>query len=183
MKNTVWPACGLDEDKPIFPTDETLGANQSARGKVMEDGQVYKPYDAQPNAHNEPVSGTMCGQLKRMYHVTASYGELDPKVSVDLSLAKTLSYMFQVPLPSPVMAYGYYRYDFATEVIRRMERQLDNVGLDELAVGQIRLSTLLILANSPRFPYRVGRFSTNEYRYYEFVVKTDAFKASGMNGD
>lgn len=127
----------------------------------------------------EGITITDCGQLEPMHRVLASHDTVDTEVTLNLALAKTLSYMFQVPIPAYVKEdSGRHCYHFPSKTVRYMELQLDGIDLGELANGSIRLSTLLMLENSPRFPYRIDRTSTTNWRRYEFVVRRDVFKAT-----
>lgn len=124
---------------------------------------------------------TSLSQLEPIHRVFASHNPVDIEVMLNLALAKTLSYMFQVPMPAPVKVDSgipYNKYNFPPDTVRDMELQLDGIALSELGDGNIRLSTLLMLENSPRFPYRIDRTSTTSCRRYEFVIRRDVFKAT-----
>ena len=118
-------------------------------------------------------------QLEPMHRVCVSHDTVETDIMLNLALTKTLSYMFQVPMPDPVRVDSEMSwYQFTSDTVRDMELQLDGIDLGELANGSIRLSTLLMLENSPRFPYRIDRTSTTSCRRYEFVIRMDVFKAT-----
>lgn len=127
---------------------------------------------------------TSLSQLEPIHRVCVSHDTVNTEILLNLALAKTLSYMFQVPMPAPVREDSgrpYYQlpyYPFPPDTVRDMELQLDGITLGELGDGNIRLSTLLMLENSPRFPYRIDRTSTTSCRRYEFVIRRDVFKAT-----
>ena len=92
-----------------------------------------------------------------------------------------LSYMFKVPIPKMgVNAYdGSSVYMFAPEDIAAMQSQVETRG-DELRClgqGRIELGTLLLLANSPRFPYTMhvskAVKGSDFYTCYDFILKLD----------
>lgn len=117
---------------------------------------------------------TSLSQLEPMHRVCVSHDTVETDIMLNLALTKTLSYMFQVPMPDPVRVdSGMPWYQFTSDTVRDMELQLDGIDLGELANGSIWLSTLLILGNSPRFPYRIDRTSTTSCRRYEFVIRAD----------
>ena len=122
---------------------------------------------------------TSLSQLEPIHRVCVSHDTVETDIMLNLALTKTLSYMFQVPMPDPVRVDSERSWcQFTSDTVRDMELQLDGIDLGELANGSIRLSTLLMLENSPRFPYRIDRTSTTSCRRYEFVIRRDVFKAT-----
>ena len=107
---------------------------------------------------------TSLSQLEPIHRVFASHNPVDIEVMLNLAPVKGDS--------------GLPYYNFPPDTVRDMELQLDGITLSELGDGNIRLSTMLMLENSPRFPYRIDRTSTTSCRRYEFVIRRDVFKAT-----
>lgn len=95
------------------------------------------------------------------------------------TVAYLLSYMFKVPIPEMTMYRYGYRYEFTAEDIAAIQSQAKGMpdGLMCLDKGCIKLSALLLLANSPRFPYtmHVSRVmkGSDIYTCYDFILKLD----------
>lgn len=92
-----------------------------------------------------------------------------------------LSYMFKVPIPKRGLnPYdGSSVYMFTPEDIAAMQSQVESMG-DELRClgqGRIELGTLLLLTNSPRFPYTMhvskAARGSDFYTCYDFILKLD----------
>lgn len=99
-------------------------------------------------------------------------GYQDARVRKDL--AKVLSYIFSVEMPEPDSE-GEYR--FPKESIKKIESQLDGISVAELARARLNMETLVLMANSPRFPYTLhtnSMFEDNKHWvYYRFILKRD----------
>lgn len=99
-------------------------------------------------------------------------GYQDARVREDL--AKVLSYIFSVEMPEPDSE-GEYR--FPKESIKKIESQLDGISVAELARARLNMETLVLMTNSPRFPYTLhtnSMFEDNKHWvYYRFIIKRD----------
>ena len=88
------------------------------------------------------------------------------------SIPKMLSCMFQVPLPRRLNKIWFTRED-----AEKIRSQVNRDDIRTVAVGRIRLDTLLLLTNSPRFPYtmHVSRVmkGSDIYTCYDFILKLD----------
>lgn len=96
-------------------------------------------------------------------------GYQEARVSEDL--AKVLSYIFSVDMPEPDSE-GEYR--FPKESIKKIESQLDGISVAELARARLDMDTLVLMANSPRFPYSLHTNSifvdSKHWVYYRFIL-------------
>jgi len=90
-----------------------------------------------------------------------------------------LCYMFKVPIPEVRTSHYGYLYTFTDEDIAAIQSQVEGMPdkLKYLDRRYISLSTLLLLTNSPRFPYimHVSRVMKGSeiYTCYDFILKLD----------
>lgn len=95
------------------------------------------------------------------------------------SIPKMLSYMFQVPLPRRL-----HEIWFTREDAEKIRSQVERDDIRTVAVGQIRLDTLLLLTNSPRCPYEVHVNRWNDGLYvnttYDFLLRKKDITSLGV---
>lgn len=90
---------------------------------------------------------------------------------VEEGLAKALSYTFSVEMPEPDSE-GEYR--FPGESVKMIEGQMDGISVSSLARARLNIDVLVLMANSPRFPYTLHTNSIFEdnkhWVYYRFIL-------------
>ena len=118
--------------------------------------------------------------LAASFTLSVSDAVTDPNTRINLiyyDYAKVISYLFQVPLRNIDRHSDPRRCRFTAEDVEKIQAQVVGTDMSCLADGWIHLGTVLLLANSPRFPYTMhisrARWNSNVYTYYDFILKKD----------